>query len=109
MPYILLALAIVTEVGATQLLKASAGWTKLWFGFGAILLYCASALFFGYALKHISVGLAYAIWCGVGIVLACIAAVVLWDQSFDIPAGIGIALIMAGVVVITWKSSVVLQ
>ena len=58
MVYVLLLLAIVTEVTATLLLKASDGWSKWWFGMGAVVFYSIAGLFLGFVLKSMSVGLA---------------------------------------------------
>jgi small multidrug resistance pump len=107
--YFLLTLAIITEVAATLLLKASNGWEKWWFGMGAVFLYSIAGLFLGLVLKGMSVGLAYTIWSGVGIALVCIASVYIWQQKFDVYALSGIALILAGTLLITVKSSVVIQ
>lgn len=109
MVYVLLLLAIVTEVTATLLLKASDGWSKWWFGMGAVFFYSIAGLFLGFVLKSMSVGLAYAIWSGVGIALVCIASVLVWQQRFDLYAAAGVALIVAGTLLITIKSNVVLQ
>jgi len=62
----------------------------------------------GFVLKYMGVGVVYAIWAGVGIALVCIAAVVLFGQRFDAAALGGIALILAGVLLITLKSKVTL-
>ena len=109
MVYLLLALAILTEVTATLLLKASDGWEKWWFGMGSIFFYSLAGLFLGYVLKEMSVGMAYAIWSGVGIALVCVASVLIWEQRFDLYAGVGILLIVVGTLLITTKSDVMLQ
>lgn len=109
MSYVFLVLAIVTEVTATLLLKASNGWEKWWFGMGSIFFYSLAGIFLGIVLKHMSVGLTYTIWSGVGISMVCVASVLLWQQKFDVYAIAGIALIAIGSVLITAKSSVVLQ
>ena len=109
MQYLFLSLAIVTEVAGTLLLKASNGFEKWWLGIGAIIFYSLAGLFLAYVLKSMSVGLAYTIWSGVGIALVCIASVFLWQQKFDIYAISGILLILAGTLLITAKSNVLLQ
>lgn len=108
-PYWFLAGAIVTEVSATLMLKASDGWVKWWWGMGAVTFYTLAGILLAFALKQMSVGLAYSIWSGVGIALVCVASVLLFQQRFDAPALAGIALIVAGVLLITLKSSVTLQ
>lgn len=109
MTYLLLALAIVTEVAATLSLKASDGWEKWYFGYGAIALYTVSGILFAAVLKHMGVGVAYAIWSGMGIALITAASVILWKQTFDFYAAMGIILIVSGTLLITSKSAVVFQ
>ncbi|MBZ2164026.1 SMR family transporter [Alteromonas stellipolaris] len=109
MTYLLLALAIVTEVTATLLLKASNGWEKWYFGYGAIAFYMISGILFAAVLKHMGVGVAYAIWSGMGIALITAASVILWKQTFDFYAAMGIILIVSGTLLITSKSAVVFQ
>ena len=66
MTYLILAIAIVTEVTATMLLKASNGWEKWAFGYSAIFFYAVSGMLFAFVLKNMGVGIAYAIWSGMG-------------------------------------------
>jgi small multidrug resistance pump len=100
MHYLFLVISIIAEVIATTALKASASFSKLWpslvvvFGYG-IAFYCLSI-----ALRKIPIGIAYAIWCGIGIVFISILGWVFYRQSLDAPAWIGIVLIMTGVVII---------
>ncbi len=107
--YLLLTLAILAEVIATLLLKFSDGWEKWWFGMGAVFFYSIAGMLLAFVLKSMSVGLAYAIWSGVGIALVCIASVFLWQQKFDVYALSGVLLIVAGTALITLKSNVVMQ
>jgi len=99
-PYVLLAIAIVAEVVATSALRASEGFSRLLpavivvMGYG-IAFYCLSL-----TLRSIPVGIVYAIWSGVGIVLISLVAVVLYRQVPDLPAVIGLGLIISGVVVL---------
>jgi len=109
MVYLLLVCAVITEVGATLLLKASNGWEKWEFGMASIFLYALSGFIFAFVLKTMNIGLAYAIWSGVGIALVCIASVFIWHQKFDIFAVSGILLIFIGTLLITVKSSVAIQ
>jgi small multidrug resistance pump len=76
---------------------------------GAIFFYSIAGMVLAFVLKTMSVGLAYAIWSGVGIALVCIASVLFWQQKFDIFALIGVAFIVADTGLITLKSGVVLQ
>jgi small multidrug resistance pump len=107
--YALLAVAIVAEVIATLLLKASDGWVKWGFGLAAVFFYAIAGVLLSLVLKHMSVGIAYAVWAGVGIALVCLASAVMLHQRMDLAALAGIALIITGVGLIALKSSVVLQ
>ncbi|SET22601.1 DMT family transporter [Thalassotalea agarivorans] len=109
MTYLLLAAAVVTEVVATLLLKASHGWEKWEFGMASIFFYSLSGVIFAFVLKSMNVGLAYAVWSGVGIALVCIASVLIWQQKFDVFAISGVLLIVMGTLLITVKSSVAIQ
>ncbi|WP_421132281.1 DMT family transporter [Alteromonas sp. A079] len=109
MTYLLLALAIVTEVTATLLLKASNGWEKWEYGSASIFFYSLSGIIFAAVLKNMGVGVAYAIWSGMGIALITAASVVFWKQTFDMYAIVGIMLIVSGTIIITSKSAVVFQ
>ena len=109
MTYLLLAIAIVTEVTATLLRKMSNGWEKWAFGYGAIFFYTVSGMLFAMVLKNMGIGVAYAIWSGMGIALITAASVVFWKQTFDIYAVLGIMLIISGTLLITSKSAVVFQ
>jgi len=98
--YINLILAIVFEVVATSSLKASEGFTKLVPSLIVIVGYAATFYFLSLVLKTMPVGTAYAIWCGLGIVLVTIVSVFLYGQIPDLPAILGIVLILAGVCII---------
>ena len=95
-----LAIAIVGEVIATSFLRASAGFTQLVPSVVVVVGYCVTFYFFSLALQTIPVGVGYAIWSGVGIILVSIIAFFAYGQTLDLPALIGIGLILAGVLVI---------
>ena len=97
---IYLAIAIVGEVIATSFLRASAGFTQLVPTAVVVVGYGVTFYFFSLALQTIPVGIGYAIWSGAGIVLISIIAYFVHGQSLDLPALIGMALILAGVLVI---------
>ena len=65
-----------------------------------IILFCIAFYLLSQVIKVIPLGIAYAIWAGVGIVLTAIVGYVIFKQALDVPAFIGIALIISGVVVI---------
>lgn len=99
-PYVLLGIAIVSEVIATSALRASDGFTKLIPSVAVVVGYALAFLFLSMTLKTIPVGIAYAIWSGLGIVLISIVAYFVYGQTLDTPAIIGMALILAGVLVL---------
>lgn len=98
--YLALALAIVAEVIATSSLKASEGFTKPWPSILVVAGYVAAFYLLMLVMRTVPVGVAYAIWSGVGIVLVTLIAVVLYRQIPDLAACLGIGLIIAGVAVI---------
>ncbi|HDY99352.1 MAG TPA: QacE family quaternary ammonium compound efflux SMR transporter [Pseudomonas sabulinigri] len=98
--WIYLVIAIVTEVIATSALKASEGFSKPLPSVVVAIGYLVSFYFLSLTLKTIPVGIAYAIWSGVGIVLISLASWILYGQKLDLPALIGMGLIMSGVMVI---------
>ncbi|WP_408359491.1 MULTISPECIES: DMT family transporter [unclassified Paraburkholderia] len=98
--YALLAISIVAEVIATSAMRASDGFSRLLpsavvvLGYG-VAFYCLSL-----TLRSIPVGIVYAVWSGAGIVLITLVALVLYRQVPDVPAIIGLGLIVAGVAVL---------
>ena len=100
MTYIYFAVAIVSEVVATSALKASEQFTKLTPSLIVIIGYCISFYLVTLVLRTIPVGITYAIWAGVGIVLVALVGAILYKQIPDLPAVIGMGLIVAGVVII---------
>jgi len=100
MKYVFLLIAIVSEVIATSALKASDQFSRFWPSVLVVLGYASAFYFLSLTLKVLNMGIAYAIWSGVGIVLISIAGVVLYKQKLDLPAILGMTLIVAGVLVI---------
>ena len=98
--YLYLGVAIIAEVIATTALRASNGFTELWPSIISIVGYVVAFYFLSLTLRTMPVGIAYAIWSGVGIVLISLAGWLLYKQLLDLPAVIGMGLIMAGVIVI---------
>jgi small multidrug resistance pump len=98
--YIYLSIAIVSEVIGTSALKASKEFTQLWPSVAVVCGYVIAFYFLTLSLRHITVGIAYAIWAGLGIVLITLAGKVVYQQSLDTPAVLGMLLIICGVVVI---------
>lgn len=104
MKYLYLALAIVLEVLGSSFMKASDGFSKLLPTTITIIAYIACFFFLSQALKSIPLGIAYAIWGGLGIVLTALISVIIFKQSLDLPAIIGIILIVAGVFIMNFFS-----
>ena len=100
MGYLYLTIAIISEVIATNALKASEEFTKLIPSIIVVVGYGAAFYFLSLVLKTIPVGVAYAIWAGMGIVLVAIVAAIMFKQVPDLPAVIGMLLIISGVAVI---------
>ncbi len=107
MGYLYLSIAIIAEVIGTSALKASEEFTKLGPSILVIVGYGAAFYFLSLVLKTIPIGIAYAIWAGMGIVLIAIVGAMFFKQIPDVPAIIGMVLIVSGVVVINVFSKTV--
>lgn len=105
--YLYLAIAIVSEVIGTTFMKASNGFTKPVPSVLTALAYAVAFYCLSLTLRTIPTGIAYAIWSGVGIVLIAAIAWAVQGQALDTPALIGLALIIAGVVVMNVFSTAV--
>jgi small multidrug resistance pump len=104
MVYLYLAAAIVAEVIATSALKATESFTRPLPSLVVVVGYCTAFFFLSVCLKSMNVGVAYAIWSGLGIVLVTAAAAVYYKQVPDWWAILGMALIVAGVLVLNLLS-----
>ncbi|MCX4029029.1 QacE family quaternary ammonium compound efflux SMR transporter [Endozoicomonas sp. SM1973] len=100
MVYVYLAIAIVAEVAATSALKASEEFTKLTPSLIVVIGYSLAFYLLTLVLRTMPVGIAYAIWSGLGIVLVAIVGVVVYKQVLDLPAIVGMLLIVLGVIII---------
>lgn len=109
MSYLYLGIAILSEVIATSALKASDEFTKLMPSLIVVVGYTIAFYFLSLTLRSIPVGITYAIWSGVGIVLVAIVGAVVYKQTPDLPAVLGMALIILGVLVINVFSKTVSQ
>jgi len=98
--WVFLSAAIVSEVIGTSALKSAEGFTRLWPSLIVVISYSTAFFFLSLTLKTIPVGIAYAIWSGVGIALISLIAWVVFGQKLDAAAIIGILLIVAGVIVL---------
>ncbi len=99
MAYGALGLAIVCEVTGSSLLALSQQFSKLLPTIGMGLFFVASLFFLSHALKVLPLGVAYAIWAGVGMILTALVGLVVFRQSLDVGAMVGIAMIVGGVIV----------
>ena len=101
MQWLFLSIAIISEVIATSALKSSNGFTQLWPSLVVVAGYAAAFFFLSLTLRTIPVGVAYAIWwSGTGIVLVTLIAWLAFGQTLDGFAMLGLALIVAGVIVL---------
>jgi small multidrug resistance pump len=104
--YLYLAIAIVSEVIGTSALKASNEFTRVIPSLITLVAFVTAFYFLSLTLRTIPVGIAYAIWSGVGIVLISLIGRYVFGQVLDLPAMLGMGLIVAGVVVINVFSKV---
>jgi small multidrug resistance pump len=98
--WIFLFVAIVSEVIATSALKSSAGFTRLWPSVIVITGYASAFYFLSLTLNNLPIGIAYAIWSGVGVALIALISWLYFHQPLDFAAIVGLLLIVAGVIVI---------
>ncbi|MEV4778731.1 DMT family transporter [Burkholderia sp. LMU1-1-1.1] len=103
--WLMLGIAIVAETIATSALKSSEGFSKLVPSAIVLAGYGVAFYFLSLTLRSIPVGIAYAVWSGVGIVLITVVGWAFFGQKMDAPALIGMALIIAGVVIMNVFSS----
>jgi len=104
MKYLYLSAAIVFEVIGSGFIKASDGFTKLVPTIFMVIAFAICFYSFSIALKSIPLGIAYASWAGLGIILTTLVSVFVFKQSLDFPAILGMLLIIIGVLVINLLS-----
>ena len=98
--WVYLGLAIFSEVVATASLKSTEGFTRLMPSLVVLVGYSAAFYFLSLTLDTIPIGVAYAVWSGVGVATITLVSFVIYDQKIDAAGLIGIGLIVAGVVVL---------
>ncbi|WP_082693112.1 multidrug efflux SMR transporter [Bacillus sp. FJAT-29814] len=98
--YLYLFLTICSELVGTSMLKASAGFTKLYPTIGIFVSYFFAFFFLSQTLKTIPLNAAYAIWAGMGTIATVVISVMIWKERINAASIIGIALITIGVVVL---------
>lgn len=99
-PYLALGLAIVSEVIGTLALKASDGMTKVPASLIVVAGYGVAFWLLSHVVRTVPLGVAYAVWSGVGVALIVLASIALYRQVPDLPAILGLGLIVSGVLVI---------
>ena len=103
--YVYLTIAVITETIGTAAIQASEQFTRFWPSLLIVVAYVISFYFMSLTLKYMQVSVVYAIWSGLGIVLIGVIGWVVFKQSLDFGAIAGMALIIAGVVVINLFSN----
>ncbi|MGR3795002.1 DMT family transporter [Vannielia sp. SX4] len=98
--YLFLVLAIVAETIGTVALPATKGFTRLAPAAVVVVAYAVSFYFLSLTVKVMPVGVVYAIWSGLGIVLIALMGFLLYNQRLDLPAVLGVGLILSGVLVL---------
>ena len=104
-----LAMAIFSEVVATSSLKSTEGFTNLIPSVIVLVGYSAAFYFLSLTLNEMPVGIAYAIWSGIGIVGIAIVAMIFHEQNLDAGAMIGMGLIILGIIVMRTYSTMMLE
>ncbi|MGC1854158.1 MAG: SMR family transporter [Candidatus Aquirickettsiella sp.] len=104
--YLYLVLAIIAEVIGTLSMKASEQFTRLWPSMTVVAAYLLAFYFLSLTLRVMPVGIVYAIWSGVGIVLTLVFAALIFKQIPDWPAIVGASIIILGVIIINVFSKV---
>ncbi|MCV2892344.1 SMR family transporter [Lentibacter sp. XHP0401] len=100
MPYIYLAIAVAFETIGTSAMQASQQFTRLWPSVLVVAAYAISFYFLSMVLRFMPVGVVYALWSGLGIVFIAMIGFVVFGQKLDLPAVLGLGLIITGIVVI---------
>lgn len=103
--YLFLAAAIMTEIVGTSMLKASEGFTKLYPSAATVICFCLAFYSLSLSLQHIPLGVAYAIWSGVGTAITAVIGIVIWKETASLTTVAGILLIIVGVVILNLKGS----
>jgi small multidrug resistance pump len=103
--YVYLIIAVIFETFGTACLKSSNEFTKLWPSLGVIIGFAGAFYFLALTLRYMPIGVVYAVWSGLGIIFIALIGLIVFKQSLDIAAYIGMGLIIAGVVVLNLFSN----
>lgn len=98
--YLILILAVAAETIGTTALQASQQFTRFWPSVLVVVAYGVSFFLLSMTLKIMPVGVVYALWSGLGIVLIAMIGLFVFGQKLDLPAILGIAMILGGIIVI---------
>lgn len=105
MPYLVLIFAVIAETIGTSALQASQQFTRFWPSVTVVIAYGISFALLAWVLKFMPVGIAYALWSGLGIVMIAAIGYAFFGQKLDLAAVLGLALIVAGIAVINLFSA----
>ena len=105
MPYLVLIFAVIAETIGTSALQASQQFTRFWPSVTVVIAYGISFALLAWVLKFMPVGIAYALWSGLGIVMIAAIGYAVFGQKLDLAAVLGLALIVAGIAVINLFSA----
>ncbi|GGM37763.1 DMT family transporter [Dactylosporangium sucinum] len=100
MAYVFLAFAIGVEVVATSMIKSTEGFTRLWPTVGTLVGYALSFVFLAQAVKAVPVGVAYAVWSGLGTAAIVAIGAVFLGEPLSLTKVVGVALVIGGVVIL---------
>ena len=100
-PILILSVAIVSEVFGATFMKLSEGFTQPVFGIATAVCYILSFVMLTFALKDLSLGMAYGIWGGVGTFLTTLIGIIFWSDPFSIVVGIGMIAVVAGIALLS--------
>lgn len=103
--YFYLIVAVIFETFGTACLKASNEFTRLWPSLGVLFGFAGAFYFMALTLRYMPIGVVYAIWSGLGIILITLIGLFFFKQSLDLAAYIGMGFIIIGVIVINVFSS----
>lgn len=103
--YLALGMAIIFEVIGTSLLQATQQFTRFWPTLAMALSYMAAFYLLTLALRGMTLGIAYAIWSGVGVVLIAVVGALVYRQKIDLAGMIGLGMIVGGVIVVNLFSN----
>ncbi|HLR18880.1 MAG TPA: multidrug efflux SMR transporter [Staphylococcus sp.] len=100
MAYLYLVIAIITEVTGTVSLKSSEGFSRLYPSLSAIISFVICFYFFSLAMKYLPLGLSYATWAGLGLVLSTMLAIIVFNEHLNVTGVVAIVFILTGIVLL---------